>query len=80
MTHIAKTTVGIRTSLFSKTVQFLTEILNLEIINYDKKREFAQLKLHNGKIMKVLGTKILWHPFTTPPEWEVIVADIRGIR
>lgn len=56
MTHIAKTTVGIRTSLFSKTVQFLTEILNLEIINYDKKREFAQLKLHNGKIIEVLGT------------------------
>jgi hypothetical protein len=27
--------------------------------------------------MEVFGTKNLWLPFTTPPDWEVIVADIR---
>ena len=77
MTLTEKATVGIRTSLFSMTVLFLTEILNLEIIHNDKEKEFAQFKLPAGQTMEVFGTKNLWHPFTTPPDWEVIVADIR---
>ena len=77
MNLTAITTVGIRTSFFSMTVLFLTEILNLEIVHYDKGKEFAQLKLPAGQVMEVFGTKNLWHPFTTPPDWEVIVSDIR---
>jgi len=73
----AKTTAGIRTSKFSNAVLFLTEILDLEITHHDKEKEFAQFKLPSGQILEVFGTKNIWHPFTTPPDWEMIVADIR---
>lgn len=72
-----RTTAGIRTGHFTNTVLFLTKILNLEIAHYDKEKEFAQIRLPGGQILEVFGSKNLWHPFTTPPDWEVILADIR---
>jgi hypothetical protein len=74
-----RTMAGIRTSQFSNTVLFLTEILNLEIAHYEKEKEFAQFKLPSGQILEVFGSKNLWHPFTTPPDWELILADIQHI-
>jgi hypothetical protein len=74
---LTKTKAGIRTSQFSNTVLFLTEVLNLELAHNEKEKEFAQFKLPSGKILEVFGSKNLWHPFTTPPDWEVILADIR---
>lgn len=76
----AKTTAGIRTGNFSNALLFLTEVLNLEIAHYDKEKEFAQFKLPSGQILEVFGSKNIWHPFTTPPDWEVIVADIRHTK
>jgi hypothetical protein len=73
----SRTTAGIRTGHFSNTVLFLTEILNLEIAHYEKEKEFAQFKLPSGQMLEVFGSKNLWHPFTTPPDWEVILADIQ---
>ena len=75
-----RTTAGIRTGCFSNTVLFLTEVLNLEIAHYDKEKEFAQFKLPSGEILEVFGSKNLWHPFTTPPDWEVIIADVRHMN
>jgi len=72
-----KTTAGIRTGYFSNTVLFLIEILRLEIAHYDKEQEFVQFKLPSGEILEVFGSKSLWHCFTTTPDWEVIIADIR---
>jgi hypothetical protein len=74
-----RTMAGIRTSQFSNTVLFLTEILNLEIAHYEKEKEFAQFKLPSGQILEVFGSKNLWHPFTTPPDWELILANIQHI-
>ena len=76
----SKTTAGIRTGHFSNTVLFLTEILNLEIAHYEKEKEFAQFKLPSGQMLEVFGSKNLWHPFTTPPDWEVILADLQHIK
>jgi hypothetical protein len=76
----AKTTAGIRTSNFSNAVLFLTEVLHLEIVHEDKEKEFARFKLPSGQILEVFGTKNIWHPFTTPPDWEMIVADIRYMK
>lgn len=73
----AKTTAGMRIGQFSDAVVFLTKILDLETVLYDKEKEFAQFKLPSGQIMEIFGSKNLWHPFTTPPDWELIVADIR---
>lgn len=73
-----RTTAGIRTNCFSDTVLFLTEVLNLEIVHYDKENEFVQLKLPSGETLEVCGSKSLWHPFTTTPDWEVIIADVRN--
>ena len=73
----AKTTAGLRTSHFSNAVLFLTEVLNLEVAHYDQEKEFAQFKLPSGEFLEVFGSKNLWHPFTTPPDWEVIIADVR---
>jgi hypothetical protein len=73
----AETTAGIRSGCFSNTLLFLTEVLNLEMVHYDKEKEFAQFKLPSGQILELFGQKSIWHPFTTPPDWEVIVADIR---
>ena len=80
MKPASKTTAGIPTSHFSNTVLFLTEVLKLEIAHDEKKREFAQFKLPSGQILEVLGSKNLWHPFTSPPDWEVILADIQHTR
>lgn len=77
MTLTARTIVGIRTNAFSMTVLFLTEVLNLEIVQFDKAKEFARFKLPEGQTVEVFGTKNLWQPFTTPPDWELTVADIR---
>lgn len=80
MKLITRTTAGIRTGHFSNTMLFLTEVLNLEIAHYDKEKEFAQFRLSSGQILEVFGSKNLWHPFTTPPDWEVILADIQRIK
>lgn len=73
-------TAGVRTGNFSNAVLFLTEVLNLEMVHHDKKKEFARFKLPSGGSMEVFGPKNLWHTFTNPPDWEVIVADIRHIN
>lgn len=73
----ARTTAGIRISQFSNAVAFLTDILNLEMMLCDEEKEFAQFKLPSGHTMEIFGSKNLWHPFTTTPDWELIVADIR---
>jgi hypothetical protein len=72
-----RTTAGIRTNHFSNTVLFLTEVLKLEIAYHEKEKEFARFRLPSGQLLEVFGTKNLWHPFTTPPDWEVILADLR---
>jgi hypothetical protein len=72
-----KTTAGIRISQFTDAVVFLTEILELEMVLCNKEKEFAQFKLPSGRTMEIFGAKNLWLPFTTPPDWELIVADIR---
>jgi hypothetical protein len=72
-----QTSVGIRTSCFSGTVLFLKEVLNLEIAYNDQEEEFVQFKLPSGETLEVYGWKSLWHPFTTSPAWEVIIADVR---
>ena len=73
----ARTKVGIRASAFSNAVLFLTEILKLDLVHHDREREFAQFKLPSGQMLELFGQKNIWHPFTTPPDWELIVADIR---
>jgi hypothetical protein len=72
-----KTTVGIRTGCFSNTVLFLKEVLNLEIAHEDQEKEFIQFKLPSGEILEIFGPKNLWHCFTTTPEWEILIADVR---
>lgn len=76
----AKTTAGIRTRSFSKALPFLKEVLNLEMVHQDQEREIAHFKLPAGQILEVFGSKSLWHPFTTPPDWEMIIADIRYLK
>ena len=77
MKPIDKTTVGIRAGNFSNAVLFLTEVLKLEMVHYDTEKAFAQFKLPSGEMMELFGAKHAWHPFTTPPDWELIIADIR---
>jgi hypothetical protein len=77
---IAKTTAGVRASTFTNTVRFLEEVLLLEIVQQDENKEVARLKLPSGEILEVYGPKNIWHPFTTAPDWEVIIADIRNTR
>ena len=77
MKLMARTKVGIRASAFSNAVLFLTTILKLELVYLDREKEFAQYKLPSGQMLELFGEKNIWHPFTTPPDWEVIVADIR---
>ena len=72
-----KTTAGLRMSQFSAAVAFFTKVLDLEMVHFDQDQEFAQFRLPSGQIMEMFGSKNLWHPFTTPPDWELIVADIR---
>jgi hypothetical protein len=78
--HPTKTTAGIRAGNFSNAVQFLTEVLRLEVVYSDKEKEFARFKLPSGQTLEVFGTKNIWHPFSTPPDWELIVADIRNMK
>ena len=73
----SKTTAGIRTSCFSNTVQFLNEVLKLEITHIDKEKEFVQFKLPSEELLEVFGSKSLWNCFTTTPDWELIIADVR---
>ena len=73
----SKTIAGVRTGNFSNAVLFLTEVLDLELVNHDKEKEIAKFQLPSGGTMEVFGPKHIWHPFSTPPDWEVIVADIR---
>ena len=73
----SQTTAGIRTGCFSNTVLFLKEVLNLEIAYFDKEKEFVQFKLPAGEILEVFGSRSLWHCFTTTPDWEIIIADVR---
>ena len=72
-----KTTVGIRTGSFSGIVPFLREVLHLEIAHHDPEKEFVQFKLPSGEILEVFGSKSLWHCFTTTPDWEIMIADVR---
>lgn len=72
-----ETVAGIRSGTFANTVLFLTEVLNLEIVHHDKEKELAQFRLPSGQTLELLGPKSIWQPFTTPPDWEVIVADVR---
>lgn len=72
-----KTTAGIRTSQFTTAMLFLTQVLNLEMIDHEQDKEYARFRLPSGQILEMFGAKNLWHPFTTPPDWEVILADIR---
>jgi hypothetical protein len=72
-----KTTVGIRTGCFSSTLLFLKDVLKLEIAHDDQEKEFVQFKLPSGEMLEVFGSKNLWHCFTTTPDWEVILADVR---
>lgn len=72
-----ETIVGVRTGNFSNAVLFLREVLNLEMVHHDQEKEFARFKLPSGQAIEVLGSKYIWHPFTTPPDWELIIADIR---
>jgi hypothetical protein len=53
------------------------EVLNLEIAHYDREKEFARFQLPSGEFLEVFGSKHLWHPFTTSPAWEVMIADVR---
>jgi len=73
----AKTAAGIRTNCFSNTVLFLTEALHLEIVHYEKEKEFVRFRLPSGEFLEVFGSNNLWHPFTMTPNWEVIIADVR---
>lgn len=77
MKRTARTIAGIRITQFADAVTFLTEILDLEIILCDKEKEFAQFRLSSGHMLEIHGSRNLWHPFTTPPDWELIVADLR---
>jgi hypothetical protein len=77
---INKTKAGIRTNHFSNVVILLREVLNLEMVHLDKEGNFAKFKLPSGEILEVFGSKNIWHPFTTPPDWEVIIADIHSIK
>jgi DNA-binding CsgD family transcriptional regulator len=72
-----KTIAGIRTNCFSNTVLFLKEVLKLEITHDDPAKELIQFRLPSGETLEVFGSNNLWHPFTTAPDWEVMVADVR---
>lgn len=76
MKHTPLTSTGIRTSNFSNAVQLLTTVLDLEMIHHDAEQEVARFILPSGQLLELFGAKCLWHPFTTPPEWEVIIAEI----
>jgi hypothetical protein len=71
------TTVGIRTGHFAQAVRFLTEVLDLTTVHLDTGKQYASFRLRSGQLLEVLGTDSMWQPFTTPPEWELIIADIR---
>jgi hypothetical protein len=73
----SRTTAGIRTAYFSNAVRFLKGVMNLEIVYSDKEKEFVQFKLPSGKSLEVFGSKSLWQCFTTTPDWEIIIADVR---
>ena len=76
----AQIKIGIRTGHFTNTAFLLKEVLNLEMTIHDTEIEFAQIYLSSGGMMEVFGSKNIWHPFTTSPDWEVIIADIRYMK
>lgn len=61
-------------------VDFLAESFHLEMIFHNKEDDFVKFKLPSELILEVLGPKNIWHPFTTPPDWEVIIADIQYMK
>jgi hypothetical protein len=73
----SKTKAGVRSGYFSLTLLFLTEVLNLQMVFQNKEKEFAQLILPSGEILELRGQKNIWHPFTTPPDWEIVIANVR---
>jgi DNA-binding CsgD family transcriptional regulator len=75
-----KTTAGIRTNCFSKTVLFLKEVLKLESTHDDPEKEFVQFQLPSREILEVFGSTNLWHPFTVTPDWEIMIADVRHMN
>lgn len=77
LNHRTKTIAGIRTNCFSNTVLFLKEVLKLESTHDDPEKEYIQFRLPSGELLEICGSKNLWHPFTTAPDWEVMVADVR---
>lgn len=76
MKRTSQTVAGVRSGNFSNAVQFLTVVLKLEIVHYDGGREVARFALPSGGYLELFGSKSLWQPFTNPPDWEVIIADI----
>jgi hypothetical protein len=75
-----KTTADIRSSYFSNTVLFVTEVLNLKMVHHDKEEEFACFELPSGEILELSGQTNIWHPFSTPSDWELVVADVRHTK
>ena len=76
MKHTSQIAAGIRSGNFSSAVQFLTGVLKLDVVHYDGVREVARFTLPSGGLLELFGAKSIWQPFTNPPDWEVIVADI----
>src|SRR5687768_14458060 len=74
--RMATTAAGIRAGNFNNTVRFLETVLGLEALHRDKEVEFAQFRLPAGGTLEVFGPKNIWQPFTTPPDWVVLVADV----
>lgn len=77
MKHTIRTTAGIRSTQFAEAVTFLSEVLGLDMVLCDREKEFARFGSSSGQTIEVYGSRNLWQPFTTPPDWELIVADIR---
>lgn len=77
MKPAATTTVGIRTSHFAQAVRFFAEVLSLAMLHLDAAKQYARFQLPSGQLLEIRGTNSMWQPFTTPPEWELIIADIR---
>ena len=77
MQRPSRTKAGVRSGYFSLTLLFLTEVLNLKLVHHNKDKEFARFILPSGQILELRGQKNLWHPFTTPPDWEIVIADVR---
>jgi hypothetical protein len=74
---MSQTAAGVRSPNFSNAVLFLTDVLDLDVVHYDGDREVARFTLPSGGLLELFGSNSLWQPFTNPPDWEVIIADIQ---